>query len=56
VPRGHRDGYLRPHSFRPEQLLFLPSISSLVLTRLSGPRSFSENLIAQGMEPGPLDL
>jgi hypothetical protein len=34
---------------RPEPLLFLPSSSSVVLTRLSGPRSrhyFSENLVA----------
>jgi hypothetical protein len=36
-----RDGSLRPYSLisRPEPLLFLPSSSSVVLTRLSGPRS-----------------
>jgi hypothetical protein len=41
---------------RLEPLLFLPSSSSIVLTRLSGPRSkthyFSENLVAPGIEPG----
>jgi hypothetical protein len=39
--RGQRDGSLRPYSrlSRPEPLLFLPSNSSVVLTRLSGPRS-----------------
>jgi hypothetical protein len=39
--RGQRDGSLRPYSrfSRPELLLFLPSSSSVVLTRLSGPRS-----------------
>jgi hypothetical protein len=45
---------------RPEQLLFLPSSSSIVLTRLSGPRSrrttSQKNLVAPGIEPGPLDL
>jgi hypothetical protein len=39
---------------------FLPSSSSIVLTRLSCPRSrpfyFSENLAAPGIEAGPLDL
>jgi hypothetical protein len=41
VPRGQRDGSLRPYSriSRPEPLLFVPSSSSVVLTRLSGPRS-----------------
>jgi hypothetical protein len=41
VPRGQRDGSLRPYSQfpTPEPLLFLPSSSSIVLTRLSGPRS-----------------
>jgi hypothetical protein len=41
VPRGQRDGPLRPYSrfSRPEPLLFLPSSSSAVLTRLGGPRS-----------------
>jgi hypothetical protein len=40
-PRGYRDGSLRPYSriSRPEPLLFLLSISSVVLTRLSGPSS-----------------
>jgi hypothetical protein len=40
VPRGQRDGYLRPYSriSRPEPLPFLPSCSSIILTRLSGPR------------------
>jgi hypothetical protein len=44
----------------PEPLLFLPSSSSIVLTRLSGPRSrptaSQKNLVAQGLKPGPLDL
>jgi hypothetical protein len=44
---------------RPEPLLFLPSSSSIVITRLSGPRSrahyLSENLVASGMELWPLD-
>jgi hypothetical protein len=37
----YRDGFLRPYSrlSRPESLLFLWSSSSIVLTRLSGPRS-----------------
>jgi hypothetical protein len=40
VPRGQRDGCLRPYSrlSRPEQILFVLSSSSVVLTRLSGPR------------------
>jgi hypothetical protein len=35
------DGSLLPYSqiSRPERLLFLPNSSSIVLTRLSGPRS-----------------
>jgi hypothetical protein len=62
VPRGQRDGSLRPYSrlSRPEPLLFLSSSSSAVLTRLSGPHSrpttSQKNLVAPGMEPGPLDL
>jgi hypothetical protein len=59
VPRGQRDASLRPYSriSRPEPLLFLPSSSSVELTRLSGPRSRpSESLIEPGIEPGPLDL
>jgi hypothetical protein len=41
VPRGQRDGSLQPYSrfSRPEPLFFLSSSSSVVLTRLSGPRS-----------------
>jgi hypothetical protein len=41
VPRGQRDGSLRRYSrlSRPEPLLFLSSSSSVVITRLSGPRS-----------------
>jgi hypothetical protein len=41
VPGGQRDRFLRPYSrlSRPEPLLFLPSSSSVVLTKLSGPRS-----------------
>jgi hypothetical protein len=41
LPRGQRDGSLRPYSrfSRPEPLLFLPSSSSIVLTRLNEPRS-----------------
>jgi hypothetical protein len=43
VPHGQRDGSLLPYSriSRPEPLLFLPSSSSVVLTRLSGPLSRS---------------
>jgi hypothetical protein len=41
VPRGQRDESLRPYSTfsRQDPLLFLPSSYSVVLTRLSGPRS-----------------
>jgi hypothetical protein len=41
VSRSQRGGSLRPYSgfSRPESLHFLPSSSSIVLTRLSGPRS-----------------
>jgi hypothetical protein len=46
--------------FLDEPLLFLPSSSSVVLTRLSGPRSRPtsslQNLVAPRFEPGPLDL
>jgi hypothetical protein len=37
--RGQRDGSLLPYSLfsRPQPLLFLPSSSSIVLSRLSGP-------------------
>jgi hypothetical protein len=39
VPRGQSDGSLRPYSqiARQEPLLFLPSSSSIVLTRMTGP-------------------
>jgi hypothetical protein len=40
VPRGQRDGSLRPYSrFSRQAATFLSSSSSVVLTRLSGPRS-----------------
>jgi hypothetical protein len=41
ILRGQRDGALWPYSrfSRHDALLFLPSSSSIVLTRLSGPRS-----------------
>jgi hypothetical protein len=41
VSHGQRDGSLRPYSrfSRPEPLLFLPSSSSVIFTRLSGPGS-----------------
>jgi hypothetical protein len=41
VPRGQRDGSLRLYSrfSRPQPLLFLSSSSSVVLSKLSGPRS-----------------
>jgi hypothetical protein len=41
VSRGQRNGPPRQYSrfSRPEQLLFLPSSSSIILMRLSGPRS-----------------
>jgi hypothetical protein len=41
LPRGQLDGSLRTYSrlSRPETLLFLPSSSSIVLTKLSAPRS-----------------
>jgi hypothetical protein len=58
-PHGQRDRSLRPYSRipRPEPLLFLSSSSSVVLTRLSGPRSRPEkNLVTTGIEPKPLDL
>jgi hypothetical protein len=70
VPRGQRDGSLRPYSRFSRQeplLLLLSSSSSVVLTRLSGPRSrptmvfslffsSSENPVMPGIEPGPPDL
>jgi hypothetical protein len=50
VPRGQRDGSLRPYSrlSRLQPLVFLSSSFSVVLTRLSGPVEqcyFSPNLI-----------
>jgi hypothetical protein len=58
VSRGQRDGSLRPYSrdSRPEPLLFLSSSSSIVLTRPFQTHYFSENLVAPGIETGPLDL
>jgi hypothetical protein len=60
VPRGQRDGSLRPYSrlSRQEPLLFLSNSSSVVLTRLSGPRSRPTTffLIVPGIEPGLPDL
>jgi hypothetical protein len=43
LARGQREGSLRPYSqlSRPKQLFLLPSSSSVVLTRLGGPRSKS---------------
>jgi hypothetical protein len=58
VSRGQRNGFPRPYSriSRPEPLPFLQSSSSIILTRLSGPRSrpttFQKNLVAQGVESG----
>jgi hypothetical protein len=50
-PHGRILGFLDP-----EPLLFLPSSSSIVLTRLSGPRSrpttSQKNLVAPEIEPG----
>jgi hypothetical protein len=41
VSRSQLDGSLRPYSrfSRPEPLLLIPNSSSIVITRLSGPRS-----------------
>jgi hypothetical protein len=45
---------------RPEQLLFLPSSSSLVFKEAKctpfQTHYFSENLVVPEIEPGPLDL
>jgi hypothetical protein len=60
VPHGQRDGSLWPCSriSRSELLLFLPSSSSVVFTRLSGPCSrpttSQKNLLVPGIEPGHL--
>jgi hypothetical protein len=62
VARSERNGSPRPYSRipTPEPLLFLPSSSSIVLARLSGPplqtHYFSENVVEPEIEPGPLDL
>jgi hypothetical protein len=61
VPRGQRNGSLRPYSriSRPNPLRFLPSSSLILFIRLSGPRSrptTSQIILAPGIEPGPLDL
>jgi hypothetical protein len=58
MPRGQHDGSPRSYSriSRPEALLFLPSSSSILLTRLSGPLSRSPVLVAPRIEPGPLDV
>jgi hypothetical protein len=54
------DPYGHSRFFGLEPLLFLPSSSSIVFTRLSEPRSrptiSQKNLVAPGIEPGPLDL
>jgi hypothetical protein len=62
VPRGQRDGSLQPYSRipRPYPLLFLPSSSSVVLNEAEWTpfqtHYFSDNLVAPGIEPGPLHL
>jgi hypothetical protein len=61
VPRGQRDGSPRLYSLfsTPEQLLFLPSSSSIVHEAewtAFQTHYFSENLIVPGIEHGPLDL
>jgi hypothetical protein len=62
VSRGQDDGSPRPYFrvSRPVPLLFLPSNSSIVLTRLGGTlfltHYFSENLVVPEIEPGRLDL
>jgi hypothetical protein len=58
VPRGQRDGSLRPYSrfSRQEPLLFYQVAPQFVLTRLSGTRSrptTSFSLVVPGIEPGP---
>jgi hypothetical protein len=55
VPYGRILGFLDRGRY-----FFLPNSSSIELTRLSGApfqtHYFSENLVAPGIEPGPLDL
>jgi hypothetical protein len=52
---AQRIPYGRILVFRPKPLLFLPSSSSVVLTRLSGPRSRAttsqRNVVVPGIEP-----
>jgi hypothetical protein len=58
VSRGQRSGSPRLYSrfSSPEPLLFLPSSSSIVLTRLSGPRSrpttSQKKMVTPGIKPG----
>jgi hypothetical protein len=62
VPRGQRDGSLRPYSriFRPEPLLFsfkqLLSCTHEAEWTPFQTHYFSENLVAPGIEPGLMDL
>jgi hypothetical protein len=57
VPRGHRDGSILPYSrlSKPEPLLFLPSTREAEWSPFQI-HYFSENLVAPGIESGPLDL
>jgi hypothetical protein len=54
------DPYGRILGFLDFSRLFLPSSSSIVLTRLSGTRSrpttTQKNLVASGIEPGSMEL
>jgi hypothetical protein len=60
VPRGQRDGSLRPYSrfSRQEPLLFYQVAPQFVLTSPSGPRSRPTIFFGSAREsnPGPLDL
>jgi hypothetical protein len=61
VPRGQRDGSLRPFSpfSRQEPLFFYQVAPQFVLTRLSAPRSRPTTfffLVVPGIEPGLPDL
>jgi hypothetical protein len=56
---GQHDGSLRQYSLfsRPKPLFFLPSSSSIALKWTPFQTHYlSENLVAPGIEPGPLDL
>jgi hypothetical protein len=57
VSRGQHEGSLWQYSrlSRPEPVLFLPSSSEAEWTTFQA-HYFSENLVAPGIEPGPLDL